>query len=657
MNPISWYNNQKMSLKLSIGFSLVVIIFLVAIWQGSQAISSLQTSYDHLLNVVESKKNLLQEININLLKASNFEKDFLNHKKISDSEMVNRHLEKIRKQLTVLEKIEKQQQDQSGLKTAQAISRSIDLYQEAFQKLVKEMQAMGLDHKSGIQGQFGQVIRTIEEHLDRLDGTTMQPEAITAMLKLRHHEKDFLLRGRDTYVKKVDDQLEMLKMMISLLGIAEDEKKQLTADCDRYGRLFHKLVTAKKQIDKAELTLAEASSKVEKQVEQGITQSDAQLRESVRKNRQHGRRMANLTLLMAGIALLLAVAISILISRLIVLPLRKCVDFAGHIASGDLSRQLDISQQDEIGHLVAALNDMSGRLSQLLREINNGINNQADTAKTLTRVADEVATESSNTAEKANTVAAAAEEMSVNTTTVAAAMEEATTNVSTMSAGIEEMSTTINEVAENTLKAREITNRAVATSRSASKKIDILGLAAQEIGKVTETIDAISAQTNLLALNATIEAARAGEAGKGFSVVANEIKALAQQTAQATGEIAKRIDDIQQGTRATVGEINQISGINNEIDSIITTIAAAIEEQSATSREIAEHSAQAAQGLAGVNENMTQTSETATAIAQEIAEVDQAAGTMTRASFKIKESSSAMTDSAEKLKQMIARFT
>src|ERR1019366_8397648 len=179
--------------------------------------------------------------------------------------------------------------------------------------------------------------------------------------------------------------------------------------------------------------------------------------------------------------------------------------------------------------------------------------------------------------EKAQTVAAATEEMSANVTSVAAGMEQATTNLSNVAAATDEMTSTISEIAGNSEKARRITGDATRQATSITEQINQLGVAAREIGKVTETITEISAQTNLLALNATIEAARAGSAGKGFAVVANEIKALAQQTAAATEDIKGRVASVQSSTAGGIAEIEKISTVIHEVTEIVTSIATAIE--------------------------------------------------------------------------------
>ena len=357
------------------------------------------------------------------------------------------------------------------------------------------------------------------------------------------------------------------------------------------------------------------------------------------------------------IALVLALSINRGIQRGVILPLKQAVVFAEQLSTGDFTKVLDVRQKDEVGAMTSALNRMVNNLKGMIGEVIAGVESLASSSTELDTIAGQMSEGSENTAGKASNVAASAEELNANMGSVAATMEEATTNLTTMASGTEEMSATLGEVAKQAGIAKEITDRAVAQGKSASERIDELGTAADEIGKVTETINAISSQTNLLALNATIEAARAGEAGKGFAVVASEIKGLAQQTAQATDEIATKIKGIQDSTMATVGEINEISRINDQVDEIVTTIAAAVEEQATTTREIAENVTQASQGLAEVNENVAQTSGVSGTIAQDIAEVNEAAGGMSKSSDHVKQSAEELSQLAEKLKELISKFS
>ena len=217
--------------------------------------------------------------------------------------------------------------------------------------------------------------------------------------------------------------------------------------------------------------------------------------------------------------------------------------------------------------------------------------------------------------------------MTANVTSVAAGMEQTTTNLTSVASATEQMTATIGEIAGNSEKARRITEEATRQAARISEQMNQLGAAAQQIGKVTETITEISSQTNLLALNATIEAARAGSAGKGFAVVANEIKELAKQTAAATEDIKGRIAGVQSSTAGGIAEIGKVSQVIHDVSDIVSSIAAAIEEQSTVTKDIARNIAEASTGVRDANQRVAESSQATAEIAREIAGVDQAART------------------------------
>ncbi|WP_052507563.1 methyl-accepting chemotaxis protein [Desulfonatronovibrio magnus] len=360
--------------------------------------------------------------------------------------------------------------------------------------------------------------------------------------------------------------------------------------------------------------------------------------------------------LLALVFVVLSGAMFIILRREVVLPLQSINAFAGKMSKGDLTTKLFTKQKDEVGQMTAALNEMVDSLSTRFKEISTAISTLASSSTQLNSISRDMTQRSEETAGKSNTVAAAAEELSANMGSVASAMEQSANNVNTVSVGIEEMSATISEIAQNADKARRITEEAVQKSKTGSKRIRNLGTAAQDISKVTETIMTISSQTNLLALNATIEAARAGEAGKGFAVVANEIKELAQQTAQATEEIKEKIQGIQDAANETVTENLQIDKIINDIDEIISMIAASVEEQNVTTKDIAENVSQAAAGIQEVNANVAQSSNVTGDVAREIAEVSSNATEMKDSSTSVQSSSDELSLLAEKLKELMSMF-
>ncbi len=346
------------------------------------------------------------------------------------------------------------------------------------------------------------------------------------------------------------------------------------------------------------------------------------------------------------------------VSKRITRPIVTASDMLKDIAQGegDLTRRLEVNSRDEVGEMAKWFNMFVENIQRIIASVAENARQVNDSSSELNAISDQMSAGAGQTSDKANTVAAASEEMSTNMNSVAAAMEQASTNVGMVASAAEEMTATINEIAQNTEKARGITGEAVTQAGNASGQVAELGTAAQEIGKVIETITEISEQVNLLALNATIEAARAGEAGKGFAVVANEIKDLARQTAEATGEIKSRVEGIQNSTEGTVTEIGNITRVVNEVNEIVSTIATAVEEQSVTTNEIAGNVSQAAQGIDEVNENVAQSSSVSTEISQDIAEVTQNASEISNSSSQISLSAESLSQLAQQLNDMVGRF-
>lgn len=359
------------------------------------------------------------------------------------------------------------------------------------------------------------------------------------------------------------------------------------------------------------------------------------------------------------LALGLAVFSGITITRSITQPLKENMKILSAIAQGDVSLDPPAAlsaRQDETGELARAMQRTVINLRANIKQMIAGVQMLSSSSTELSAISEQTTAGAQETNLKANSVAAAAEELSANTASVAAGMEQANSSLTSVATAVEEMTATIAEIANNSERARLTTDEAARQADRFALVMKDLGLAAQEIGKVTETINSISAQTNLLALNATIEAARAGAAGKGFAVVATEIKELAQQTAAATGEIKAKIGGIQNSTANAVADIEKIVEVINEVNNTVMTIAAAIQEQSAVTQDIARNIAQASNGSREANSRIAQTATVSGDIAQEIAAVSTTASEMSSASSQVQSSATELSRLAEQLNQMVASF-
>jgi methyl-accepting chemotaxis protein len=303
------------------------------------------------------------------------------------------------------------------------------------------------------------------------------------------------------------------------------------------------------------------------------------------------------------------------------------LDVVNAASRGDLTREVTVNGADSVGR-------MGTELARFFANLRGNVANIAQTAQVLASSSQELTSVSQQ-------MSANAEETATQANVAAAAAEQVSKSVSTVAAGTEEMGASIREIAKSAGEAAKVATAAVKVAERTNATVAKLGESSAEIGNVIKVITSIAEQTNLLALNATIEAARAGEAGKGFAVVANEVKELAKQTAKATEDIGRKIEAIQTDTRGAVEAIGQIGTIISQINDIQTTIAGAVEEQTATTGEIGRNVAEAAKGSCEIAQNVTG--------------VAQAARGTTEGASETKKSADELSKMAHDLQQLVSQ--
>ncbi|MBB1093014.1 HAMP domain-containing protein [Rhodopseudomonas palustris] len=653
---LALFTNLKIGTKISIGFAaLQVLMAVLAVMNYSSfgTIGAAFTSFGQRVEVVDvahgidrgfgSFRSIVQEYGLTGDDALLGEAEQRKQQLADSIAQGSRHIQSPETQAVMAD-----------------IGRQFGTYSMQFAEVIKLRQSQN-QLTLEVLGPVGQRIMT---KLEQLQSTTMAGDGNSGNALLVGQALKQVLLMRLAVVKVLGIRIEKdastaaekalseLKITMSALKTSlrtDAEQKQIGAietDLALYSDGFRR---ASRDVSAVEAKIGEMA-----QIAQSLSASAVRINQTgVAEQKQIGDETRALvadtryqTLIITIAAQLIGFVLGWLIGRAVSRPIVKISDTMRELASGNLDVAVAGSgRHDEIGLMACtvevfktnALDVRRLKVEQEAAEQRVAEEHKAE----MRRLADDfegavgqiiqtVTSASTELEASAGTLTSTADRSQELATSVAAASEQASANVQSVASATEQMASSISEISRQVQESARIAGEAVDQARKTNQRIGHLSEAANRIGDVVDLINTIAGQTNLLALNATIEAARAGDAGRGFAVVASEVKALAEQTAKATGEISQQISGMQAATQDSVGAIREIGGTIERMSEIASTIASAVEEQGAATQEISRNVQQAAQGTHLVSTNITDVQRGATETGSASSQVLAAAQSLSR---------------------------
>jgi methyl-accepting chemotaxis protein len=657
-----FFTNRRINTKIMIGFAVVLALLAVLSvlsYRGLVKVADGFGTFNQRVKVV----SIVRDVDYGFLGYRRFVREF----SLSGDENLIAEARKRQETLAngVKQGLDEIRNPERRAKMAE-ISGQFQQYARSFDKLVLLKQGQNKLTRETLDPIGAKSLAMLEElqaqaiKAGNPNNVILGGEAVKQLLLARLNVNKLLGRHEQSSAEAAEKALAALKTAMTAFGsgIVNDDARRLFAEAsgniDKYADAYLKAARDAHEVD----ILANGSMAKEAQALAAAAEDVRQsgVAEEARIEHETIDLIASTESLIVALAigsLVLGILLAWLIGRAISKPVVGLCAGMRELADGNFDVVLPgLGRGDEVGDMAQAVETFKVKAEEKARAEAEAKAQQDQIAAQqrkadMIRLADTfeaavgeiVETVSSAATEleaSASTLTTTAERAQEVTTMVAAASEEASTNVQSVASATEELTSSVNEISRQVQESARIASDAVDQARKTNDRVAELSKAAGRIGDVIELINTIAGQTNLLALNATIEAARAGEAGRGFAVVASEVKALAEQTAKATGEIGQQISGIQTATQESVGAIREISGTIERLSEISSTIAAAVEEQGAATQEISRNVQQAAQGTMQVSSNITDVQRGASETGSASSQVLSAAQTLSGDSNRLK---------------------
>ncbi|WP_426412295.1 methyl-accepting chemotaxis protein [Bradyrhizobium ganzhouense] len=628
-----WRTGLRIQIAL-LGLAGVVVTGLSCV-VGLHLEAQAQIESDQMVNLTQHVVGL----SATYLEAGQISDEFLRQ---HDEKLIDAHgsvLKTALAHLSAIEAFADKLPEGDPLRQDSVLRSGLNLYQTRFNNIASIQRTLGLNENQGFQGKLRAAVHQLESKL----GEFNQVGLTNIMLMMRRHEKDFMLRGEEKYGDDFDKQKSKFADALKASELPDPARAELGALLKSYGESFLGYMVTQSSLNDEVADLATVFGRNRPALDKLVKTADERYRAAQARAAQL-REILRWTI---SIVTLAACLIAVFFGQRIASTIARMTRAMQNLAAGDFSVVLPgLGRADEVGDMAQAVETFKIRTrekaeqeaqAKLQQELVAREARKAD----MTRLADEfenavgqmietVTTASTELETAATSLTTTAERSQQLTKAVALASENASTNVQSVASATEQMSSSVLEISRQVQDSARIAGEAVQQAENTNRQVSELLNAASRIGEVVQLINSIARQTNLLALNATIEAARAGNAGRGFAVVASEVKALAEQTAQATEEISRQVSGIQGATKESALAINAIGDTIGRMSEIASTIAAAVEQQGAATQEIARNVQHTAQGTQQVSSSIVDVqrgaSETRTASAQVLSAAQSLSG-------------------------------